>query len=205
MLSGVSVQTHHAGTGSQRDSLFTSTRFAFHKISCMLFVSGDPDVNECTSNPCMNGGTCNNLINSYTCTCPRGYSGSRCQTSVPCMDDSHCDSSTSYCRHECVPASGLPTATSLLDVAQRHLDKVPTTFDGELCVLVEPQDQPRLTNTMTLFTRVRQELGNDGYVLLRGNEPPYQNLGLRLRSGDKAFFYVSHWKNERTVSSKSEL
>jgi hypothetical protein len=36
---------------------------------------------ECTSNPCQNGGTCVDSINSYTCTCASGYSGTLCETS----------------------------------------------------------------------------------------------------------------------------
>jgi len=29
----------------------------------------DTDINECASNPCQSGGTCNDLVNGYTCTC----------------------------------------------------------------------------------------------------------------------------------------
>uniref|UniRef100_H2YQK3 EGF-like domain-containing protein n=1 Tax=Ciona savignyi TaxID=51511 RepID=H2YQK3_CIOSA len=36
------------------------------------------DTNECLSNPCKNGGVCNNLINKFTCTCPAGTSGTTC-------------------------------------------------------------------------------------------------------------------------------
>lgn len=39
------------------------------------------DINECLSNPCQNGGTCSNHINSYTCACVLGYTGTNCQTS----------------------------------------------------------------------------------------------------------------------------
>ena len=37
------------------------------------------DVNECASNPCQNDGTCVDAVNSYTCTCGDGYSGSHCE------------------------------------------------------------------------------------------------------------------------------
>jgi len=38
-----------------------------------------PDIEECASNPCMNGATCNEDINKYTCTCVPGYSGVHCE------------------------------------------------------------------------------------------------------------------------------
>ena len=37
------------------------------------------DINECVSNPCENGGACNDELNAYTCTCIAGYTGPECQ------------------------------------------------------------------------------------------------------------------------------
>ena len=48
---------------------------------------------KCISNPCLNGGTCLNGINSYTCTCPPGYTGSNCGDSCiskPCRNGGTC-------------------------------------------------------------------------------------------------------------------
>ena len=39
------------------------------------------DINECASSPCQNEGICNDLVNSYTCTCPPRYKGERCEIS----------------------------------------------------------------------------------------------------------------------------
>lgn len=39
----------------------------------------DSDINECASNPCQNGGLCDNLVNSYACKCPLGYTGVNCE------------------------------------------------------------------------------------------------------------------------------
>ncbi|PFX17575.1 Olfactomedin-like protein 2A [Stylophora pistillata] len=50
------------------------------------------DVNECASNPCINGGTCVDGINGYTCTCPPNYRGIRCEN-----DDEFCRLSTVSC------------------------------------------------------------------------------------------------------------
>ncbi|MCP3661956.1 MAG: calcium-binding EGF-like domain-containing protein [Gammaproteobacteria bacterium] len=32
------------------------------------------------SNPCQNGGTCTDGLNSYTCACAAGYTGKICET-----------------------------------------------------------------------------------------------------------------------------
>jgi len=37
------------------------------------------DIDECASNPCQNGATCNNLQNQYTCTCAGGWQGTHCE------------------------------------------------------------------------------------------------------------------------------
>ena len=39
-----------------------------------------PDINECDSSPCQNGGTCTDNVNGYTCDCVAGYTGTECQT-----------------------------------------------------------------------------------------------------------------------------
>lgn len=36
------------------------------------------DVDECASNPCQNGATCNDQVNGYTCTCSGGWTGTIC-------------------------------------------------------------------------------------------------------------------------------
>ena len=49
--------------------------YCFHKMYCVLLT----DYDECQSNPCMNGATCNDGTNSYTCTCV-GFTGYHCET-----------------------------------------------------------------------------------------------------------------------------
>ena len=39
------------------------------------------DIDECSPDPCENGGTCTDGINSYTCACIPGYDGANCSTS----------------------------------------------------------------------------------------------------------------------------
>ena len=37
------------------------------------------DVDECESNPCVNGGHCDDDVNGYTCDCASGYTDIHCQ------------------------------------------------------------------------------------------------------------------------------
>lgn len=40
------------------------------------------DVDECNSNPCLNGATCIDKIASFTCSCPIGLTGKLCETNI---------------------------------------------------------------------------------------------------------------------------
>ncbi|XP_054916683.1 sushi, nidogen and EGF-like domain-containing protein 1 isoform X1 [Poeciliopsis prolifica] len=64
------------------------------------------EINECLSQPCLNGGSCQNKIGSYKCVCKDGFSGKRCQIdtneclSEPCMNKGTCeDQPGSYLCH----------------------------------------------------------------------------------------------------------
>ena len=37
------------------------------------------DINECSNNGCMNGATCTDAVNAYTCACVAGYTGQHCE------------------------------------------------------------------------------------------------------------------------------
>ena len=38
------------------------------------------DIDDCVNNTCINGGSCVDGVNSYSCNCTAGYTGIRCQT-----------------------------------------------------------------------------------------------------------------------------
>ncbi|XP_078667188.1 uncharacterized protein LOC144909010 isoform X3 [Branchiostoma floridae x Branchiostoma belcheri] len=40
------------------------------------------NIDECSSNPCQNGGTCLHGVNSYSCHCDVGYGGENCQNDL---------------------------------------------------------------------------------------------------------------------------
>ena len=49
--------------------------------SCMINCVYSIDIDECDSDPCQNGATCNDGVNGYTCTnCPAGSTGPDCET-----------------------------------------------------------------------------------------------------------------------------
>ena len=55
------------------------------------------------SNSCENGGTCNDAVNGYTCSCAAGFTGTTCHEEVdecdsnPCQNGATCeDSRNSY-------------------------------------------------------------------------------------------------------------
>ena len=37
------------------------------------------DTDECTGDPCINGATCVDAVNSYSCDCVAGYTGEYCE------------------------------------------------------------------------------------------------------------------------------
>lgn len=45
----------------------------------MAFVN-PADIDECESQPCLNGGECIDRVNNFTCTCPAAFTGTLCET-----------------------------------------------------------------------------------------------------------------------------
>lgn len=47
----------------------------------ILTLTYSTDENQCASNPCKNGGSCEDNFQSYICLCPDGFEGRNCETS----------------------------------------------------------------------------------------------------------------------------
>ena len=52
----------------------------YNYLSCVFLIF--IDINDCMGEPCNNGGTCTDGIATYTCTCPDGFTGRDCETSM---------------------------------------------------------------------------------------------------------------------------
>ena len=39
------------------------------------------DIKDCVNHTCLNGGSCVDGVNNYTCICVGGFNGDRCETS----------------------------------------------------------------------------------------------------------------------------
>ena len=50
-----------------------------HHHTDSLFVV---DIDDCNQDPCLNGATCNDEVNSYSCTCVAGYAGTDCESKL---------------------------------------------------------------------------------------------------------------------------
>ena len=62
---------------------FVDVDYSMHKLNKKLkivFFFVVSAIDECRSDPCQNGATCNDLHNNYTCSCTVEYSGRHCET-----------------------------------------------------------------------------------------------------------------------------
>uniref|UniRef100_A0A8C6RW75 Crumbs family member 1, photoreceptor morphogenesis associated n=1 Tax=Nannospalax galili TaxID=1026970 RepID=A0A8C6RW75_NANGA len=73
----------------------------FLKMSTNLVVTGPPP-DACHSNPCLHGGTCEDIHCSYHCSCPLGWSGTNCELNIdecssnPCVHGNCSDGPAAY-------------------------------------------------------------------------------------------------------------
>ncbi len=49
------------------------------------------NIDDCSPNPCENGGTCTDGVDSFTCVCPAGFEGDTCDIEIPECVGNDCD------------------------------------------------------------------------------------------------------------------
>ncbi len=94
------------------------------------------DIDDCASNPCLNGGTCTDGVNSFTCQCPPEFTGATCQTPVvvgpcapsPCQNGGTCiDGGSTY---TCQCTGGFSgTNCTVFSAGDPHSALAPTIAD----------------------------------------------------------------------------
>ena len=103
--------------------------FLIITMHCMHLFQGvncDVDMNMCRSNPCLNGATCDNAPNGYSCMCAPGYTGFNCMNdtneciSDPCVHGT-CAVSLHHAAlsHECMSCNSMNFFYHCIGLAQQ--------------------------------------------------------------------------------------
>uniref|UniRef100_A0AAY4E4J3 Notch receptor 3 n=1 Tax=Denticeps clupeoides TaxID=299321 RepID=A0AAY4E4J3_9TELE len=101
--------------------------FGVKCIFLLLLLSGllcTVDINECTSNPCKNRGTCTNTLGGYICSCRAGFTGANCETDIndcspnPCLSGGTCTDGVNSFKCTCLPGFTGPRCAVEIDECQ---------------------------------------------------------------------------------------
>ncbi|XP_052787819.1 uncharacterized protein LOC128222748 [Mya arenaria] len=83
-------------------NIFSWKQFADAEGHFAVSISQCDDYDNCQSAPCLNGGTCYDKIESFTCSCMQGFDGVKCEQNI---DD--CDMNS--CQNEATCEDGIDT------------------------------------------------------------------------------------------------
>ncbi|KAK2187347.1 hypothetical protein NP493_169g05041 [Ridgeia piscesae] len=76
----IDVHEIYALASKQKYALIRPSADQLAGLSYSVAIYACEAIDECDSNPCKNGATCNNGFDVYTCTCMAGYTGYNCET-----------------------------------------------------------------------------------------------------------------------------
>ncbi|XP_038054084.1 uncharacterized protein LOC119726452 isoform X33 [Patiria miniata] len=104
---------------------YTATDDAGNSDTCDMYITVF-DIDDCDPNPCLNGGTCSDGINSYTCTCAPGYTDSNCTTDIddcfpdPCLNNGTCSDGVNGFTCECAEGFEGQNCSTNIDDCDPH-------------------------------------------------------------------------------------
>lgn len=108
-------------TTSKRKTVFVSSESSTVALRPALEVCFTTRTDFCASNPCANGGACQNGESGYTCACPPGFSGARCETNInecagnPCKNGAACTDGVDRYTCECPAGFSGPNCETNID------------------------------------------------------------------------------------------
>eukprot|EP00057_Strongylocentrotus_purpuratus_P006672 XP_011661146.1 PREDICTED: neurogenic locus notch homolog protein 1-like [Strongylocentrotus purpuratus] len=138
----------------ESDETLVTLKLVQTNTKTIIFNIYFQDIDACSSDPCMNGGTCNDLVNDYNCTCPTGFEGKNCGNdtddcySDPCMNggtcndlvnDYNCTCPTGFegknCGNDTDDCYSDPcmNGRTCMDLVNGYTCSCPTGFDGNDC------------------------------------------------------------------------
>lgn len=104
----------------------------------VLFFRVPAKSQACKSNPCVNGGTCINVDDYFTCVCPESFEGDRCQFSTnnncspsPCYNGGKCVNGKNWFLCECTAGfTGPDCRININECASSPCPSGSTCIDG---------------------------------------------------------------------------
>lgn len=75
-------------------------------LSNLLLVKCLFNFQECASSPCLNGGSCVDLIDKYACFCPDGYTGKTCMNDIDVCKEAAFNVSLCFNGASCIDGEG---------------------------------------------------------------------------------------------------
>ncbi|CAM9168929.1 unnamed protein product, partial [Lampetra planeri] len=85
-------------------------------------VRCETNIDDCASAPCLNGGSCVDLVDKYACFCPDGYTGKSCENDVDVCKQAAFNTSLCFNGATCIDGEGSNFTCSC-----------PPGFEGDFC------------------------------------------------------------------------